>query len=94
MAHCAPYQCTRVLERRVVPHVINVTNCLGAVACTVNASRHVLQEVVFVDEELQGTRLVGSGTPGSYGLLDDLFDGKVRCALVARLRRWLRKSWF
>lgn len=33
------------------------------------------QEVVFVDQELQETRLVGSGTPGSYGLLDDLFAG-------------------
>ena len=34
------------------------------------------QELVFVDEELQGERLLGSGAPGSYGLFDDLFAGK------------------
>eukprot|EP00904_Undaria_pinnatifida_P014231 jgi/Undpi1/9939/HiC_scaffold_28.g12393.m1 len=50
-------------------------------------------EVVFVDEELQGTRLVGSGTPGSYGLLDDLFDGKSRWRFVLSLSTlWVASS--
>lgn len=37
---------------------------------------NIAQEVVFVDQALQDERLVGSGTPGSYGLLDDLFAGE------------------
>lgn len=31
---------------------------------------------MFIDEELQDDRLVGSGTTGSFGLLDDLFAGE------------------
>ena len=44
--------------------------------------RHVIprdvtaQEIVFVVEELQDEHLVGSGAPGSYSLLDDLFAGE------------------
>ncbi|CAM9480064.1 unnamed protein product [Ectocarpus sp. 6 AP-2014] len=52
-------------------------------------------EVVFVDQVLQDERLVGSGTPGSYGLLDDLFSESVEVRLVAfhSVSRLLFHAW-
>ncbi|CAN0081409.1 unnamed protein product [Ectocarpus sp. 8 AP-2014] len=52
-------------------------------------------EVVFVDQALQDERLVGSGTPGSYGLLDDLFAESVEVRLVAfhSVSRLLFHAW-
>ncbi|CAM9570169.1 unnamed protein product, partial [Scytosiphon promiscuus] len=52
-------------------------------------------EVVFVDHELQDERLVGSGTPGSYGLLDDLFaeSSEVRLVAFHSIGRLLFHSW-
>lgn len=51
------------------------------------------QEIVFVDEELQEERLVASGSPGSYSLLDDLFAGIVHAfsrSLILMVHRSLR----
>lgn len=47
------------------------------------------QEVVFVNQELQEERLVGSGAPGSYALLDDLFEGE-HCVLYPP---WVGGAW-
>ncbi|CAM9459120.1 unnamed protein product [Ectocarpus sp. 4 AP-2014] len=52
-------------------------------------------EVVFVDQALQDERLVGSGTPGSYGLLDDLFAESIEVRLVSfhSVSRLLFHTW-
>ncbi|CAM9615361.1 unnamed protein product [Ectocarpus fasciculatus] len=53
-------------------------------------------EVVFVDQALQDERLVGSGTPGSYGLLDDLFAAEsveVRLVAFHSVSRLLFHAW-
>eukprot|EP00903_Cladosiphon_okamuranus_P014084 g13091.t1 len=52
-------------------------------------------EILFVDQGLQEERLVGSGAPGSYALLDDLFAESVEVRLVAfhSLGRLLFHAW-